>query len=83
MEITLWNDVDYNDQINEDLDELHKHRSRQKHFLEQCELFHKERNRKWLAIIDPNEFMTYNEALDDDSDPDISPDADNFGNIDK
>ena len=34
MEIILWNDVDYNHWINENLDDLHKHRSRQKHYLE-------------------------------------------------
>jgi len=69
MEIVLWNDVDYNHSIDEELDEKHQHRQRQKHFLAKCMLHHKERNRSWVAIVDPDEFITYNTIIDDDPHP--------------
>jgi hypothetical protein len=28
--------------------------------LAECEKYHKDRNRTWLAVIDPDEFITYN-----------------------
>jgi len=69
MEIVLWNDVDYNHSINEDLDEKHQHRQRQKHFLAKCMMYHKDRNRSWVAIIDPDEYITYNTIVSDDPHP--------------
>lgn len=69
IEIILWHDVDYNHWINPELDEKHQHRQRQKHFLARCEQYHKEKGRDWLAIIDPDEFITYNIIADDDPEP--------------
>jgi hypothetical protein len=82
MEILLWDDADYGHWIDEELDEVHKHRSRQKRFLAQCQKYHKARNRTWLAVIDPDEFITYNIISDDDRDPERKNDVDAFGLID-
>lgn len=69
MEIVVWHDVNYNHSIDENLDEKHQHRQRQKHFLAKCMMYHKERNRSWVAIVDPDEFITYNTIIDDDPHP--------------
>jgi len=66
MEIILWNDADYNHWIDENMDEKHIHRDRQKHFLAECQKYHKRKNRTWVAIIDVDEYMTYNIIQDDD-----------------
>ncbi len=66
IEIEIWDDVDYDHWINEELDEKHKHRDRQKRFLADCELYHKEKGRSWLAVIDPDEYITFNLINDDD-----------------
>jgi hypothetical protein len=66
IEIELWNDADYGHWINEEIDEKHKHRDRQKRFLMECEKFHKQKGRTWLAIIDPDEYITYNLISGDD-----------------
>jgi hypothetical protein len=71
IEIELWNDVDYGHWVNEELDEKHKHRARQKRFLAECERHHKEKGRTWLAIIDPDEYITFNTINDDDPKVDL------------
>lgn len=81
LEILLWDDADYGHWIDEELDEIHKHRSRQKRFLAECQKYHKARNRTWLAVIDPDEFITFNIISDDDRDPERKHDVDAFGLI--
>lgn len=76
LEISLWNDVDYGHWINEKLDDLHKHRDRQKRFLYECQRFHKKNNRSWVAVIDPDEYITYNLIQDDERDPEFLKDID-------
>jgi len=66
MDIILWNDVDYDHWIDETLDELHQHRARQEHLYAKCLKYHKERNRSWVALIDPDEYITYNWITEDD-----------------
>ncbi len=66
MDIVLWNDHDYGHWINEELDEKHKHRARQKRFLSECERYHKKKGRTWTAIIDPDEYVTWNTENYDD-----------------
>ena len=66
MEIDMWNDVDYGHWLNEALDEKHKHRARQKLFLSECEKYHKKKGRSWLAVIDPDEYITFNTINDND-----------------
>ncbi len=66
MEIELWHDDTYDHWINEELDEKHKHRDRQKRFLAECQLYHKKKGRTWLAVIDPDEYITYNTINADD-----------------
>jgi hypothetical protein len=58
------------------LDDLHKHRDRQKRFVYECQRFHKKNNRSWVAIIDPDEFITYNLIQDDERDPEFLNDID-------
>lgn len=82
MEILLWDDADYGHWIDEELDDIHKHRARQKRFLAECQKYHKARNRTWVAIIDPDEFITYNIISDDDRDPERKHDVDVFDLID-
>jgi hypothetical protein len=82
IEILLWDDADYGHWIDEKLDELHKHRSRQKRFLAECQKYHKARNRTWLAVIDPDEYITFNIISDDDRDPERKHDVDVFDLMD-
>ena len=70
IEIILWNDVDYHHWINRTLDELHRHRSRQKHLYSACMKYYKDRNRTFVILIDADEFITYNLLSDDDNDGD-------------
>ena len=60
MNIVFWNDVDIGHWIDSESDEKHQHRARQKKFIAACQRYHKERNRTWAAIIDPDEYITYN-----------------------
>ncbi len=60
MEIVLWDDMDYGHWINDELDDKHKHRDRQKRFITECQRHHKAKNREYVVIIDPDEFVTYN-----------------------
>lgn len=69
MEIMLWNDVDYGHWVDEEMDDVHKHRDRQKRFLYTCQKYHKRKGRSWLAFIDPDEYITFNILSDDDRDP--------------
>ena len=78
MEILLWNDADYGHWIDEELDTLHKHRARQKRFLAECQKFHKDKGRTWIAVIDPDEYITYNPISDSDRDPERKSDVDVF-----
>jgi len=82
MEITLWNDADFGHWIDETMDGVHKHRARQKRFLATCKRYHKARNRSWIAVIDPDEYLTFNILSDDDRDPERRHDVDVFGLID-
>jgi len=66
MDIVLWNDVDFGHWIDEELDDKHRHRARQKHLYAECQKYHKERNRTWVALIDPDEYITYNLITVDD-----------------
>lgn len=67
---------DYGHWINEELDDLHKHRDRQKRFLYECQRYHKQNNRSWVAIIDPDEYITYNLIQDDERHPEYINDLD-------
>ena len=82
VEILLWDDADYGHWIDEEMDDIHKHRHRQKTFLAQCQKYHKARNRTWIALVDPDEYITYNILSDDDRDPERRNDIDTFSNID-
>ena len=82
MEIIMWNDVDFGHWVDEGMDGVHKHRDRQKRFLATCQKYHKARNRTWLAIVDPDEYLTFNILSDDDRDPERRNDVDVFGFID-
>lgn len=66
MDIVLWNDIDFGHYIDETIDEMHKHRARQKHMYMDCQKYHKERNRTWIVFIDPDEYVTYNLITADD-----------------
>ena len=78
MEVLLWDDADYGHWINEDLDDLHRHRDRQKRFLAECQKYHKRKGRSWVALVDPDEFITFNLVEADDRDPERSNDVDVF-----
>lgn len=66
IDIVLWNDHDFGHWIDEELDEKHKHRARQKRFLSECQRYHKKKGRTWLAVVDPDEYITYNTISQDD-----------------
>jgi len=68
MDIVLWDDADYGHWINHELDDKHKHRDRQKRFLAECQRHHKAKGREYVAVIDPDEFVTYNTISDDEPD---------------
>jgi len=72
------NDADYGHWINEELDTLHEHRARQKRFLAECQKIHKDKGRTWIAVIDPDEYITYNPVSDSDRDPERKSDGDVF-----
>jgi hypothetical protein len=82
MDIILWDDADYGHWINDELDDLHKHRDRQKRFLAECMKYHKARGRSWTALIDPDEYITFNILSDDDRDPERKNDVDVFDFMD-
>ncbi len=82
MDILLWDDADYGHWINEELDDLHKHRDRQKRFLAECMKHHKREGRDWVALVDPDEYITFNILADDDRDPERKYDVDIFGLMD-
>jgi len=66
MDIVFWNDIDFDHWIDEELDEKHRHRARQQHLYYSCQKYHKERNRTWIALVDPDEYITYNLITPDD-----------------
>lgn len=70
LEIVIWKDTDFGHWIDDKMDELHKHRDRQKRLICECLKYHQAKNRTWVAIIDPDEFITYN--IIGDNDPGIS-----------
>jgi hypothetical protein len=44
------------------------HRHRQNDFLAECQRHHKAKGREYVAVIDPDEFVTYNVIADDEPD---------------
>jgi|AntRauTorckE5430_2_1112549.scaffolds.fasta_scaffold00313_9 zinc transporter ZupT len=82
MEIKLWNDADYGHWIDDRMNGVHKHRDRQKRFLAECQKHHKAKNRSWVAVIDTDEYLTFNILSDDDRDPERRNDVDVFDLID-
>lgn len=70
LEIVIWNDMDFGHWVDDEMDEVHKHRDRQKRLICECLKYHQSKNRTWVAIIDPDEFITYN--IIGDNDPGIS-----------
>jgi len=79
MNITVWErDADYmpiwqiqkskcNKKIrNPKRKRLYCHLPRQRHFVKSCIKFHKESGRKWIAVIDTDEFIVFNRAHDDE-----------------
>ncbi len=69
MDIVLWHDPHYrhvDDQKPSKENEYLPYHRRQEHFIAECIRHHKARGRKWLTIIDTDEFITNNVIFGND-----------------
>ena len=62
MEIQLWNDSDYLRGIQVKKDK-HGHRKRQNYFVTECMADFKRRNKRWVLLIDVDEYITFNRVV--------------------
>jgi hypothetical protein len=66
MNILIWGDADYDHFIDPQDQPLDRHRDRQVHFYRSCMRYHKKKGRTWVALIDSDEYITYNPFVMDE-----------------